>query len=61
MTPCDFCPAPARWLGITESPDGSGQTSIACQGHVDLMRRRLARIGPPTITPLDERMIPEKR
>lgn len=59
MTICDLCPRNAIWLLTAESPSGSGMTSVACQADVDIARALLARLGPPTVIPLDESTIPE--
>lgn len=56
---CDFCTAAAVWLLEAESLDGSGMTALSCQRDVDIARSLMARIGPPTITPLDPDAIPE--
>lgn len=61
MTTCDLCPHGAIWLLTAESPDGAGMSSVACQRDVDIARALLARIGPPTVIPLDESTIPEGR
>lgn len=60
MTTCDLCTSRAAiWLLQAESPDGAGMTAVACQADVDIARALLARIGPPTVIPLDDSMIPE--
>jgi len=61
MTICDLCPGSAIWLLEAQTPDGSGMTAVACHRDVDIARALLARLGPPTVTPLDESMIPEGR
>jgi len=59
MTTCDLCPAAAIWLLEAESPEGSGMTAVSCQRCIDIARALMARIGAPTVTPLDPCMIPE--
>lgn len=59
MTTCDLCTRSAIWLLEAESEGGSGMTAVACQPDVDIARALLARLGPPTITPIDPAMIPE--
>jgi len=56
---CDFCTAAAIWLLEAETPDGSGMTALACQRDVDIARAVMARIGPPTVTPLHPDAIPK--
>ncbi len=58
MTTCDLCPHGAVWLLEAESPDGSGMTAVACRRCIDVARALLARLGPPTVTPLDPEAIP---
>jgi hypothetical protein len=58
MTTCDLCPAAAIWLLEAESPEGSGMTAVSCRRCIDIARALMARLGPPTVIPIDSDAIP---